>query len=66
MNQSTESGLNIEVVSPRDRLTIFANANGGISIKQVGFDGEVIIAIGLDDLKPLIAGLRLLKKELSK
>ena len=66
MKENTQDSLNIEVIAPKDRLTIFPNANGGISIKQLGFDGEAIIAIELDDIKPLIAGLRLLQKELSK
>ena len=66
MNEITEKFLNIEVIAPKERLTIFPNEGGGISMKQAGIDGEVIIAIELDDLKPLIAGLRRLQKELSK
>lgn len=66
MKENTEDSLNIEVIAPKDRLTICPNVGGGISIKQFGFDGEVIIAIELKDIKPLIAGLRLLQKELSK
>jgi hypothetical protein len=66
MKENTQDSLNIQVIAPKDRLTIFPNEGGGISIKQVGFDGETIIAIEQDDLKPLIAGLRLLQKEMSK
>lgn len=66
MNEITETSLNIEVIAPKERLTIFLNQGGGASIKQAGIDGEVIIAIELEDLKPLIAGLRLLQKELRK
>ena len=66
MKENTEDSLNIEVIAPKDRLTVYLNVSGGISIKQVGIIGEAVIAINLEDIKPLIAGLRLLQKELSK
>jgi hypothetical protein len=66
MKENTALELNIEVIAPKDQLTIFPNEGGGVSIKQFGFAGEAIIAIELDDLKPLIDGLRLLQKELRK
>jgi hypothetical protein len=66
MKENTALELNIEVIAPKDQLTIFPNEGGGVSIKQSGFAGEAIIAIELDDLKPLIDGLRLLQKELRK